>query len=259
MILAIPYLALLSGIQAPIPAGQAEKVTVKDDLVGSGHVARSGDVVTIDYTGALKDGTEFDSSKGRAPLTFILGIGQVIKGMDKGLEGMHEGGKRILTIPPTLGYGTEPVGTIPPNSTLVFTVDLVRIEPKVASTVLVKGAGPGAKLNDVIYAFVKVKLESGKVITDTRESTKDPVPLQVGERRMPIGLLAGLLGTQAGETLKIVVPPSLAFPKGVPVQDQGTVKAGSVIPPKSVIEFDVEVVKIEPPTPPKPAHTGNGG
>ena len=81
------------------------------------------------YTGWLLDGTKFDSSLDRGkPLSFVLGKGQVIQGWDKGVQGMKVGGKRKLTVPPELGYGTRGFpGAIPPNATLVFEVELLGV------------------------------------------------------------------------------------------------------------------------------------
>jgi peptidylprolyl isomerase len=116
------------------PCG-AEGVELDDGLcyveheVGEGAEAEKGDVVEVDYTGTLEDGTEFDSSEGRDPIKFTLGVGQVIEGWDKGIVGMKVGGSRTLTIPPELAYGeagSPPL--IPPNSTLIFDVELVSID-----------------------------------------------------------------------------------------------------------------------------------
>ena len=80
------------------------------------------------YVGVLTDGTQFDSSVDRGiPFEFALGLGEVINGWDQGLVGMKEGGRRILVIPPDLGYGENAVGSIPSNSVLIFEVLLVEI------------------------------------------------------------------------------------------------------------------------------------
>lgn len=109
-----------------------EKLEVKDLVVGKGAEAKAGDSVKVHYVGTLTDGKEFDSSKKHdSPFDFVLGAGRVIKGWDQGVAGMKVGGKRKLTIPPSLGYGTRgspPV--IPPNATLVFEVELLEVKKK---------------------------------------------------------------------------------------------------------------------------------
>ncbi|HEX4605152.1 MAG TPA: FKBP-type peptidyl-prolyl cis-trans isomerase [Candidatus Angelobacter sp.] len=97
---------------------------------GSGAVAGAGKTVKVHYTGWLLDGKEFDSSVGSGePIEFELGTGQVIKGWDQGIVGMKVGGKRQLRIPPALGYGSRGAGSaIPPNSTLIFDVELVGVK-----------------------------------------------------------------------------------------------------------------------------------
>ena len=101
-----------------------------DEKVGEGEEAKSGNVVEVHYTGRLTDGTKFDSSLDRnQPFAFKLGAGQVIKGWDEGVAGMKVGGKRKLTIPPDLAYGSRAVGgVIPANSTLAFDVELLAVK-----------------------------------------------------------------------------------------------------------------------------------
>jgi FKBP-type peptidyl-prolyl cis-trans isomerase FkpA len=109
-----------------------EKLEIKDLVVGKGTEAKAGDSVKVHYVGTLTDGKEFDSSKKHnQPFDFELGAGRVIKGWDQGVAGMKIGGKRKLTVPPSLGYGARgfpPV--IPPNSTLVFEVELLEVKKK---------------------------------------------------------------------------------------------------------------------------------
>lgn len=106
-----------------------EGLKIEDLKVGTGAEATPGKMVTVHYTGWLTNGTKFDSSVDRGkPFKFHLGGGQVIQGWDKGVAGMKVGGKRKLTIPPELGYGARGVGPIPPNSTLVFEVELLGVE-----------------------------------------------------------------------------------------------------------------------------------
>ena len=105
-------------------------LVIEDIKIGDGQEVEKFNIVTVNYTGLLEDGTKFDSSlnPGRTPSRFTVGAGQVIKGWDEGLMGMKVGGKRKLTIPPELGYGSRDNGPIPANSTLIFEIDLLGIE-----------------------------------------------------------------------------------------------------------------------------------
>lgn len=100
-----------------------------DIKTGSGATAMAGNTVQVHYTGWLTDGKKFDSSVDRGqPFSFRLGAGRVIKGWDEGVAGMKVGGKRQLRIPPDLGYGPNGAGPIPPNSTLIFDVELLDVK-----------------------------------------------------------------------------------------------------------------------------------
>ena len=102
-------------------------LTIIDLVLGEGDEAESGQTVTVNYTATLENGEQFDSSYGRAPFPFPLGGGRVIKGWDEGVAGMKVGGKRKLVIPPELGYGSRNMGPIPANSTLIFEVELLKV------------------------------------------------------------------------------------------------------------------------------------
>lgn len=111
-------------------AVRADGLEITDVAVGTGKVATAGTHVTVNYVGMLTDGTVFDASaKRNQPFDFNLGGGQVIKGWDEGIVDMKEGGKRHLVIPAALAYGNQAVGgVIPANSTLVFDVELLKVQ-----------------------------------------------------------------------------------------------------------------------------------
>ena len=127
--------ALASMVFMAASAGAAGLVKT-DTVVGKGKEAVPGNTVEVHYTGWLHDpaakdkrGKQFDSSRGRGPFSFPLGGGRVIKGWDEGVAGMKVGGKRLLVIPPELGYGARGAGgVIPPNATLVFEVELLDVK-----------------------------------------------------------------------------------------------------------------------------------
>lgn len=103
---------------------------INDIVEGTGAAAKAGDVLSVDYTGYLADGSVFDSSVGSTPLAFELGAGSLIQGWEQGLVGMKVGGKRQLVIPPSLAYGAAGMGSVPGDATLVFDLELVAITEK---------------------------------------------------------------------------------------------------------------------------------
>ncbi|HFC10918.1 MAG TPA: FKBP-type peptidyl-prolyl cis-trans isomerase [Candidatus Kaiserbacteria bacterium] len=117
---------------APVSTAQAaDKLSIKDDVVGTGAVAKKGDTISVAYIGTLTNGTVFDSTSKHngEPFTFTLGAGHVIAGWDQGVAGMKVGGERTLVIPPSLGYGSQASDKIPANSTLIFKIKLLKVVP----------------------------------------------------------------------------------------------------------------------------------
>ena len=108
----------------------ASGLKYEDEVMGSGAEAKAGNTVEVHYTGWLKDGTKFDSSRDRGrPFSFKLGARQVIKGWDEGVAGMGVGGKRKLIIPADLAYGKRGAGgAIPPDAELTFDVELLKVK-----------------------------------------------------------------------------------------------------------------------------------
>jgi len=132
--------------QAPQPEAQSDAQTLLNEIAkngsvaslqiidtaeGTGVVVKPGDTLTVQYTGVLPDGTAFDTSRqeGREPFTFVIGSGMVIQGWEQGLLGMKAGGRRLVAIPPELGYGQRSMGKIPANATLIFDVELLSVVP----------------------------------------------------------------------------------------------------------------------------------
>ena len=133
-LMAIVVLTLAVGVGGSMAESTQEVTTPSglkyvDQAVGTGDVAVVGKNVSVHYTGWLENGKKFDSSVDRGqPFSFPLGAGRVIKGWDEGVQGMKVGGKRKLTIPSDLGYGSRGAGgVIPPNATLIFDVELLGV------------------------------------------------------------------------------------------------------------------------------------
>lgn len=133
----------LEAAPTPTPAANTENtmtkldngLQVQDLKIGAGPEAKAGDTISVNYVGALANGAVFDASdKHGGPATFQIGVGQLIKGWDIGIPGMKVGGKRKLVVPSSLGYGSQNVGNglIPPNSTLIFEVELLAVQTPLA-------------------------------------------------------------------------------------------------------------------------------
>jgi len=116
------------GVNIPQMTKVSNALYYQDLVTGTGAAAASGKFVTLNYTGWLVDGTQFDTSIGKTPLSFTLGAGDVIKGWDLGILNMKVGGKRRLVIGSDLGYGSGGNGAIRPNQTIVFDVQLLSVQ-----------------------------------------------------------------------------------------------------------------------------------
>ncbi|MBS1725558.1 MAG: FKBP-type peptidyl-prolyl cis-trans isomerase [Armatimonadetes bacterium] len=236
MFAALTFAMTLLPMMAPI-----DDLKIEDVKPGDGVAVKQFDVIEVQYVGTLTDGKEFDSStKHDKAFRFQVGIGQVIKGWDQGVIGMKAGGERNLTVPPELAYGDQAVGdVIPAKSTLKFNVKIVRIVPSAKVEVETPGTGDPIKLGDILDCKISIKLPDGKELADPTKVT----PVQLSPRVIP-GFNQALAGIKVGEKRKVTVGYELAFgEKGIPAVDQGDQKAGSVVPPKADLTFEIEAIK----------------
>ena len=130
-VLSLLTLAACGGGDSGASPSGGGTLVIEDLVVGTGATAVVGDTVSVHYIGTFTNGSKFDSSYDRnQPYTFLVAAGRVIAGWVQGVPGMKVGGKRRLTIPPDLAYGSQGQGLIPPNATLVFEIDLLSVAGK---------------------------------------------------------------------------------------------------------------------------------
>lgn len=201
--------------QAALTAPAKSSLKIEDVKLGTGPKVTNFDQVTVDYTGTLENGQKFDSSIGRAPFSFIVGIGQVIPGWEQGLIGMQVGGTRKLTIPAELAYGAAGAGDglIPPNATLKFTIELHKISQPIKELTIkteVAGTGDPIKVGDEIgFEFVGSQKDGTLFAQDNPPSPLAKVVF--GKSPVFAGLTLGLAGMKLGEIRSIIIPPDLGF------------------------------------------------
>ena len=231
------------------------KYTIKKQ--GTGIQPVNGDMVSVHYVGTLTDSakTKFDSSRDRGqPFTFALGAGQVIKGWDEGIALLHVGDVAVLTIPSTLGYGERAVGTIPANATLVFEVELMDVRPapkpwdvkglKVDSTadglkyiILKKGNGTKAENGKKVGVHYSGYLGDGTwKLFDSSVQRGQPIEFTLGIGQVIKGWDEGIGLMNVGDKMRLIIPYSLAYGEG---------GRPPIIPPKSTLIFDVELMEVE--------------
>ncbi len=221
---------------------------------GTGETPKKGDRVTVHYSGWLLDGKKFDSSVDRGqPFTFRVGKGEVIPGWDEGIAMMRLGEKTIFVIPPQLGYGARGAGgVIPPDATLKFEVELLKVEAsppsprpwamknlkevKTSSGLkyyeIKSGSGESPKQGTQISVHYSGYLENGELF-DSSVERGEPIQFILGAGQVIKGWDEGLAGMKKGGKRKLVIPPQLGY------GEQG---AGNAIPPNATLIFDVELV-----------------
>ncbi len=233
---------------------------------GSGETAVAGDMVAVDYSGWLQEtGELFDSSiEGPSAFSLVIDAGTVIPGWDEGLQGMVEGGKRRLIIPPELGYGELGRGqSIPGNSTLIFDIELVDILVPVGAAEVSDPVTPAPNEPPPEVSGEETSLDSGLVyidfvpgvgqVAETGDTVTvnytgwlqetgqmfDSGPFQfvVGNEGVIAGWDLGLPGMAVGGSRRLIIPADLAY---------GEAGTGGIIPPNATLIFDIELVDIPP-------------
>ena len=224
---------------------------------GEGPAPEAGDVVSIHYSAALEDGTEIDSTLERGePASFVLGKEMVIPGWDEGVALMHEGEKAKLTIPPDLAFGEQggAGGSIPPNATLIFEVELVSIQegaPEAPTEVeeadyvttesglkyhdFVVGDGPSPETGQSVTVHYTGWLEDGTKF-DSSLDRGQPFTFSIGMGQVIAGWDEGVATMKVGGKRQLVIPAELGY------GEQG---AGAVIPPNATLIFEVELLDVQ--------------
>jgi peptidylprolyl isomerase len=206
-----------------------------DLVVGTGDSPTLNDAVTVHYTGTLENGTIFDASRlheGGGPASFALNIG--VKGWIEGVSTMKVGGVRKLVIPPDLAYGDHAVaaGVIPPNSTLIFLVELIDI-PKVKIEDIQVGTGAEAVDGKTVVVNFTGKLADGTLFDST--ANRQPFEFVMGSNQVIPGWNQGLRGMKVGGKRTMTIPPGLAY---------GAQGAKDAVPPNTTLVFEVELLDV---------------
>ena len=223
-----------------------------DETIGTGKKPKTGDKVKVHYTGTLEDGTKFDSSRDRnKPFDFILG-GRVIQGWNEGVATMKEGGKRKLIIPPELGYGERSAGSIPPNSTLFFDVELIEVMEKFVDIdfslpgreevtksglrmiIHKEGNGEIPLPGQTVTVHYTGLLENGNQF-DSSVDRGQPFRFPLGQGRVIKGWDEAIALMSKGEKRTLIIPPQLAYGE----------RGRPQIPPNSTLIFEVELIEFK--------------
>ena len=242
------------------PSSPPTELLIEDLVVGSGSPVGVGDFLIMDYVGvSYSTGLQFDASWDRgSPFPFELGAGRVIQGWDQGIVGMSVGGRRSLTIPPELAYGEKGSGSgsIGPNETLVFVVDLIASVPanlekptaaltsesttELKTNDISEGSGATVQPGYVVYIhYVGVSASTGEQFDSSWDRGRSEfIGYISGTGNVIQGLDEGLLGMQVGGRRTVVIPPDLAY---------GENGAGDgLIAPNETLIFTVDLLGTHP-------------
>lgn len=236
-------------VTAPVVVPVLEKI---DNVVGTGLEAVTGKTVVVHYTGWLRDpqaenqrGKSFDSSVGRAPFSFNLGEGRVIRGWEQGVPGMKVGGKRTLMIPSTLAYGSRGAGkgVIPPDADLIFDIELLDVikMPEIEKIDSKLGKGDEAKSGNTVTVHYtgwlrdpKAKGQKGKEFDSSVK--REPFSFTINGGEVIRGWDLGVQGMKVGGKRTLIIPAALAY---------GAREVGNgLIPANSDLIFDVQLLKV---------------
>ena len=217
--------------------------------LGDGEKPQATDKVEVHYHGTLEDGTVFDSSVERGQ-TITFPLNRVIKGWTEGLQLMPVGSKFKFIIPPELGYGSRDMGTIPPNSTLIFEVELFNIQKPFVDTDFslpaeeiklesglryldhIEGTGESVIEKNTVFVHYSGYLADGTKF-DSSHDKGQSFSFTLGAGRVIQGWDQGIVGMKIGGKRTLIIPPNLGY---------GERGAGGVIPPNATLMFEVELV-----------------
>ncbi|HPB46330.1 MAG: FKBP-type peptidyl-prolyl cis-trans isomerase [Microthrixaceae bacterium] len=226
------------------------ELQITDLETGDGTAAATGDLVVVNYIGALFDnGVVFDSSFDRAPFSVTLGQGNVIAGWDEGIVGMKPGGTRQLIIPPDMAYGSQARGNIPADSTLIFNVtlntvltrptDIAPVEggtvDELRTTDLVVGDGEEATATSEVSLHYEAVHGSDATTFDSSFERGQSFDVTLGQHQVIEGFEQGIVGMRVGGRRRIEIPAALGY---------GDTGAGTAVAPGETLVFIVDLVAV---------------
>jgi FKBP-type peptidyl-prolyl cis-trans isomerase len=208
---------------------------VTDVRVGNGDTVPTDPAaiaqLSITYSAKLRDSTEVATAS--QSIFVLVGTGEILDGLDKGLRGMRTGGTRVITVPPRFGYGNVKTGNIPANSTLIYTVNLTKVENFLKQDITV-GTGDSAQSNSNVSVRYVGRLTNGTIF-DATAATAQPFTFRIGSGQVIKGWEFGLLGMKIGGKRRLTIPSTMGY---------GANGSGASIPPNATLIFDIDLISI---------------